>query len=81
MKASQLQSDHLAGKYNNKITGRPSSVISVPASSIRAGLSSNTLWPCSACAASAGAPMPVGDQRINNADYLFKYHIICVQWS
>lgn len=43
MKASQLQSDHLAGKNNNKITGRPSSVISVPASSIRAGLSSNTL--------------------------------------
>lgn len=22
--------------------------------------------------------MPVGDHRINNADYLFKYHIICV---
>lgn len=44
------------------------SVVSVLASSIQAGPSCNTSWPCFSCAASAGARMPVGHHGVDSAE-------------
>lgn len=43
-----------------------SSVFSVPVSSIQAGPSCSTSWPCFSCSTSAGAPRPVEDHRVDN---------------
>lgn len=44
-------------------------VVTVPVSSIQAGPSCNTSWPCFSCAASAGARRPVGHHGINNVEF------------
>lgn len=46
--------------------GVMSSVFSVPASSIQAGPSCSTSWPCFSCSASAGAPRPVEDRGVES---------------
>lgn len=70
-----IQDTILQISWSLKFKGMPSAV-SILASSIQAGPSCNTSWPCFSCAASAGARMPVGHHGVRHCRiciYTFAY--------